>query len=139
MSKGKGQQVTENNLFPLEFQVPDRKDTLQTAKNVINLKEGNYKNIHFQLSQLVLCRLDNLDEKSSIDMININDANIFYVSISSMNRGTKLAIRHEHLGTRSIDPICCKLIILLYANIFERTDIFCTLYTVLIRKRCRIR
>ena len=32
MSKGKGQQVMENNWFPLGFQLPDGKDTLQTAQ-----------------------------------------------------------------------------------------------------------
>ena len=36
MSKGKGQQVMEHNFFPLKFQLPDRKDTLQTAQNVIS-------------------------------------------------------------------------------------------------------
>ena len=28
----------EHNSFPLEFQIPDGKDTLQTAQNVINQK-----------------------------------------------------------------------------------------------------
>ena len=36
MSKGKGQQVMEPNLFPLEFQLPDGNNSLQTAQNVIN-------------------------------------------------------------------------------------------------------
>ena len=32
MSKGKGQQVMEHNWFPLEFQLHDGKDALQTAQ-----------------------------------------------------------------------------------------------------------
>ena len=32
MSKGKSQQVMEHNWLPLEFQLPDGKDALQTAQ-----------------------------------------------------------------------------------------------------------
>ena len=38
MSKGKGQQVMEHSLFLLEFQLPGRKDTLQTAQKCYQLK-----------------------------------------------------------------------------------------------------
>ena len=38
MNKGKGQKVTKNNLFPLEFQLPDRKDTLQPAQKCYQLR-----------------------------------------------------------------------------------------------------
>ena len=38
MSKGQGQQVMEHNWFPLEFQLPDRKGTLQTAQKCYQLK-----------------------------------------------------------------------------------------------------
>ena len=38
MSKGKCQQVMEHNWFPLEFQLPDRKDALQTAQKCYQLK-----------------------------------------------------------------------------------------------------
>ena len=38
MRKGKGQQVMGHNSFPLEFQLPDGKDTLQTAQKCHQLK-----------------------------------------------------------------------------------------------------
>ena len=38
MSKGKGQRVMEHNSFPLEFQVPEEKDTVQTAQKCYQLK-----------------------------------------------------------------------------------------------------
>ena len=38
MRKGKGQQVTEHSLFPLESQLPDGKDILQTAQKYYQLK-----------------------------------------------------------------------------------------------------
>ena len=36
MSNKKGQQIMEHNLFPLEFQLPEEKEDLQTAQNVID-------------------------------------------------------------------------------------------------------
>ena len=39
MFKGKGQQVMEHYSFPLKFQLPDRKDTLETAQKLC-LKES---------------------------------------------------------------------------------------------------
>ena len=38
ISKGKGQQVIEHSSFPLEFQLPDGKDILQTAQTRYQLK-----------------------------------------------------------------------------------------------------
>ena len=38
MSKGKGQQVMEHHSFPLEFQLPDGKNMLQTAQRCYRLK-----------------------------------------------------------------------------------------------------
>ena len=38
MSKGKGQQVMGHSSFPLEFQLPDGKDILQTAQRCYQLK-----------------------------------------------------------------------------------------------------
>ena len=38
MSKGKCQQVMEHSSFPLEFQLPDGKDILQTAQECYQLK-----------------------------------------------------------------------------------------------------
>ena len=35
----------EHSLFPLEFQLPDGKDTLQAAQNVINLKFNHFANV----------------------------------------------------------------------------------------------
>ena len=45
MSKGKGQQVMEHSLFPLEFQLPDGKDTLQTAQKCYELKFDHFANV----------------------------------------------------------------------------------------------
>ena len=38
MSKGKGQQAMEHNWSPLEFQLPDGKDALQTAQKCYQSK-----------------------------------------------------------------------------------------------------
>ena len=38
MSKGKGQQVMEHSLFPLEFKLPDGKDIFQTVQRCYQLK-----------------------------------------------------------------------------------------------------
>ena len=38
MSKGKGQQVTEHTSIPLELQLPDGKEILQTAQRCYHLK-----------------------------------------------------------------------------------------------------
>ena len=40
MSKGKGQEVMEHNWFPLEFQLPDGKDVLQTAQKMLSIKNS---------------------------------------------------------------------------------------------------
>ena len=45
MSKGKGQQVMEHILFPLEFQSPDGKDALQTAQKWFQLKFNHLANV----------------------------------------------------------------------------------------------
>ena len=37
-SKEKGQQVIDHNLFPLQFQLLDGKDALQTAKKMLSIK-----------------------------------------------------------------------------------------------------
>ena len=42
MSKGKGQQVIEHNSFLLNFQLPDGKDTLQTAQKCYQLKVQSF-------------------------------------------------------------------------------------------------
>ena len=48
MSKSKGQQVMEHNSFPLEFRLPDRKDTLQTAQKCYQLKIQSFYKCHLQ-------------------------------------------------------------------------------------------
>ena len=45
MSKGKGQQVMEHSSFPPEFQLRDRKDTLQTAQKCCQLKLNHFVNV----------------------------------------------------------------------------------------------
>ena len=48
MSKRKGQQVMEHSSFPLEFQLPDGKDILQTAKRCYQLKIQSFCKYYLQ-------------------------------------------------------------------------------------------
>ena len=48
MSKGKGQQVMEHSWFPLEFQLPDEKDALQTAQKCYQLKSQPFCKCYLQ-------------------------------------------------------------------------------------------
>ena len=45
MSEAKGQQVMEHSLFPLDFHLPDLKDTLQTAPKCYQLKIQSFANV----------------------------------------------------------------------------------------------
>ena len=57
MSKGKGQQVTEHNWFPLEFQLPNGKDTLQTAQKCYQLKIQSFRKCFLQYTCCRQCHL----------------------------------------------------------------------------------
>ena len=48
MSKGKGQQVMGYNWFPLEFQLPDGKDALQTTQKCYQLKIQSFCKCYLQ-------------------------------------------------------------------------------------------
>ena len=50
MSKGKGQQVMEHSSFPLEFQLPDGKDILQTAQRCYKLKIQSFGKYYLQFT-----------------------------------------------------------------------------------------
>ena len=54
MSKGKGQQVMEHNLFPLEFQLPDGKDALQKEDNQQKYSEISLEKYHFPMALMTI-------------------------------------------------------------------------------------
>ena len=55
MSKGKGQQVMDGNLFPLEFQLPGGKGILETAQRYYQLKIQSFCKYYLQYTYY-LCR-----------------------------------------------------------------------------------
>ena len=54
-SKGEGQHVMEHNSFPLELQLPDRKDALKTAQKFYQLKIQSFCKCYLQYT-CCLCR-----------------------------------------------------------------------------------
>ena len=60
MSKGKGQQAMEHNWFPLEFQLPDGKDTLQTAQKCYQCYKNVYKITNSRRKEVQLAELSKL-------------------------------------------------------------------------------
>ena len=57
MGKGKGQQVMEHNLFPLEFQLSDKKETLQIGQKCYQSKIQSFCNCHLQYTCCLLRHL----------------------------------------------------------------------------------
>ena len=68
MSKGKGQQAMEHNWSPLEFQLPDEKDALQTAQTSdMILRIGKIKNYNNKIIESKSYFKLGINEKINLD------------------------------------------------------------------------